>query len=518
MSSQQRRSAYSNDSSPYANGGRASNGGGSGAYRQQPGGYPVGSGRTYTSSRATGGAQGVRPVSPYNRDGRHGGAGRDLGRVGSSFPTRRAVIAGLAGLLGVGCFGFVGYSWHQNRAVSCTVNGTLCKARANSSGADLIEAGYVHPTAGNLLAITAEGEDTWVVGQQQGNPYTLTVNGEEVDPDAYRLAGGDDLVFSNGTDRYEDVDAVNTDIPCSTQLADVTRPLVSIGYVAQWGKDGVSTVETGKVSGNRVDRGVTQEPQDLVIASSGINPDDGRKLVALTFDDGPHLDYTPQYLEILAKYGAKATFFNVGTNLDGGSSYEELARRVVEEGHQLASHTYTHNMGTLTSLDDETVAYEIKHTFDLIEQITGTRCNVFRAPFGEFYSNQFHDYLLNGDDYNIAYCAYWTVDSLDWEMEQLGYGVEEGAQQIVANATANLDATNYNGAIVLMHDGGGDRSRDVIALPQIIEKFQSYGYELVTLNEMIQADSSLPSWVGQGYVDRPADAVVPADVASDGTA
>ena len=92
----------------------------------------------------------------------------------------------------------------------------------------------------------------------------------------------------------------------------------SIGYVKQWGQNGISTVETGVVSGRTIDRGVTQEARDLIIANSGVNPDDGRRLVAITFDDGPDLDYTPQYLDILARYGAKATFFMLGSTLAAG--------------------------------------------------------------------------------------------------------------------------------------------------------------------------------------------------------
>lgn len=473
--------------------------------------YPVGSGRTYTSSQqndAANRAAGVRPVnaqdllrSPYAstmRD-KHGNKGPLLSRRGFLAAAGGTAVAAIA-------MGFVGVNWYTHRAVACTVDGTARDAPIGSSAADLVKRGYSYPKAGNLVSIAAEGETPTVLQEGGGEPYTVTVNGEPVNPETWRLSEGDEVVFTSGADLTEPVSVQQTEIPCAIQYPEDSRLLNPIGYVSQWGRNGVSTIETGQVSGRTIDRGVTQEPQDLIITTGHINPSDGRLLVALTFDDGPSPTYTPQYLDVLSRYGAKATFFNLGTQLEGGPEYTDLAKRCADEGHQVASHTYSHDDITLTGMSVEARNEEIGKTFTLVSNATGVLTEVMRPPFGEFRGKGYLEYLESGQ--NISYSAYWTVDSLDWDVASK-MGLDDGASQIVANCTQGLSGDNYNGAIILMHDGGGDRSRDVLALPRIIETFQSAGYEFVTLNEMLASDPAFPSWVTTGYVERPAGSYVP---------
>ncbi len=283
------------------------------------------------------------------------------------------------------------------------------------------------------------------------------------------------------------------------QYPDTGFYLATIGYVAQWGRNGISTVETGTVSGRVIDRGVTQEPEDLIIAKSGINPDDGRKLVALTFDDGPETTYTPQYLDILARYGAKATFFNIGYAIDWGPDYAALSRRCVQEGHQVASHTYSHE--DLTAMSAEVDNEDIDHGFEVVEEATGVPTNVLRAPYGNFYGYNFYDYLRTGKD--LACTVYWTIDSEDWEL----LDVDTLINAVAGGVSAWDDS--YNGAVILMHDGGSNRDQDVAALPTILERYIQAGYEFVTLNELIASDSTFPEWVSSGYAVRPDWAVIP---------
>ena len=172
----------------------------------------------------------------------------------------------------------------------------------------------------------------------------------------------------------------------------------------------------------------------------------------------------------------------------------------------MASHTYSHDDITLTGMSVEARNEEISKTFTLVSNATGVLTEVMRPPFGEFRGQGYLEYLESGQ--NISYSAYWTVDSLDWDVASK-MGLDDGASQIVTNCTQGLSGDNYNGAIILMHDGGGDRSRDVLALPRIIETFQSAGYEFVTLNEMLASDPAFPSWVTTGYVERPAGSYVP---------
>ena len=467
-----------------------------------PTAYPAGSGQAYEpSSWAANKAAGVRPVeagdylrTPYSSDlrDRHGSKGPLLSRRGFLAAAGGAAVAALA-------LGFVGVNWYTHRAVACTIDGTPREAPVGSTAADLVERGYAAPRAGDLVSIAAEGEAPTVLQQGGGEPYTLTVNGQPANPETWRLAEGDEVAFSNGANVTEPVNVQTTEIPCGIQIPEDQYLLTPLGFVQQWGRMGISTVETGQVSGRTIDRGVTQEPQDLIIAcNTHINPEGGLK-VALTFDDGPSLEYTPQYLDILARYGAKATFFNLGTQLAAGPEYEAMARRCAEEGHQVASHTYSHSDVTLTKMSPETRNDEISKTFQLVSNATGVLTEVMRPPYGELRGKGFLQYLASGG--NIAYSAYWSVDSEDWRLP--------GADAIVANCTHGLSGDNYNGAVILMHDGGGDRSQDVQALPAIIETFQNAGYELVTMNELLKADPTYPEWVWSGYVQRPEGAIVP---------
>ncbi len=427
---------------------------------------------------------------------------------------RQALKAAGIGIAGLAVLGLAGTAWYTHRAVACTVNGKVQTMPIGSSAHDVINRGFAAPADGNLVSVCAAGEVPEVLERGGGNRYTLHVNGMEVDIDTYRLSENDVLEFFNGTDVTEAAIAQNTEIPCGAQVPEDGYFLVKIGYVAQWGKNGVSSVVTGVHSGKTVDLGLTEEPQDLIIAlGMSIEPADGRRLVAITFDDGPDPIYTPQYLDILARYGAKATFFDLGSQIDAEADYVALARRCVQEGHQVASHTYSHS--DLLLLDDAARADEITRSLEAVSNACGTSTDVIRPPYGNFYGSSFLAYLRSGG--NLAYTAYWGLDSQDWDIANQGYGVEDGAAKIVSNCTEVTGATlaanpeAFNGSIILMHDGGGDRERDVIALPQIIEAYQAQGFEFVTVNELLASCGTFPDWVASDTCTRPEGAVIPTD-------
>ena len=427
---------------------------------------------------------------------------------------RQALKAAGIGIAGLAALGLAGTAWYVHRAVSCTVNGSVRTAPVGSTAQDIVNLGFASPRNGNLVAVCAEGEVPEILEQGSGERYTLRVNGEEADVDTYRLAENDAVDFWSGADITEAVIAQNTEIPCGAQVPEDEYFLVKIGYVAQWGKNGTSSVVTGMRSGKTVDLGITEEPRDLIIAlGNSIEPTDDRRLVAITFDDGPDPIYTPQYLDILARYGAKATFFDLGSQIDAGTDYVALAKRCVQEGHQVASHTYSHS--DLLTLDDAARADEITRSLEAVSNACGKPTDVIRPPYGNFYGSSFLAYLRSGG--NLAYTAYWGLDSQDWDIANQGYGVEDGAAKIVSNCTEVTGATlaanpeAFNGSIILMHDGGGDRERDVIALPQIIEAYQAQGFEFVTMNELLASCGTFPDWVTSGTCTRPADAVIPPD-------
>jgi peptidoglycan/xylan/chitin deacetylase (PgdA/CDA1 family) len=188
----------------------------------------------------------------------------------------------------------------------------------------------------------------------------------------------------------------------------------------------------------------------------------------LTFDDGPGPS-TPDILDVLDAFGAKASFFVVGTHVPGR---EHLLRRMVAAGHELGNHSMTH-----TDLAGRPVAAyrEVRATNMLLSRLTGRSARVFRAPFGTVSRGLVAATRLAG----LTTVA-WDVDSGDW-----------ASPGEAAIAQAVLGAAR-EGSIVLMHDGRGPRAQTLAALPRIVDELTERGYRLVTTSRVLRADSPRP--------------------------
>ncbi len=192
------------------------------------------------------------------------------------------------------------------------------------------------------------------------------------------------------------------------------------------------------------------------------------QVVALTFDDGPHRTYTPKVLEILARYGVRATFFALGREAE---RHPDLVRRVVAEGHALANHTWDHK--DLRSLDDATFAQQIDHTSQVLEEISGQRQICVRPPMGRSDPGVTQRLAVRG----LA-SVVWTNDSRDFE--------KPGVGAIVDHALEGLRP----GSVILLHDGGGNRDQTIEALPTIIERIVAAGYRILPI---CQPDAHAPA-------------------------
>ena len=198
----------------------------------------------------------------------------------------------------------------------------------------------------------------------------------------------------------------------------------------------------------------------------------GKKRIALSFDDGPRAETTPKVLEILKKYNAHATFYIVGSHVEGN---ESIVKQIVAEGHELGDHSYSHPLLTKKSADE--VYQEVHKTSDLIAKASGgLRPMSLRPPYGGF------DKMVS-EQAGIA-IVNWSIDSLDWKYRDAAKTIEH----IKENA--------HNGGILLMHD---IHEESVEALPAVIEYLQAEGYELVTVTELM-ADQPLKS--NYVYFDR----------------
>ncbi|MEZ0089184.1 polysaccharide deacetylase family protein [Streptacidiphilus sp. EB129] len=184
----------------------------------------------------------------------------------------------------------------------------------------------------------------------------------------------------------------------------------------------------------------------------------GPRAVALTIDDGPHPDWTPQVLDILAKHRITATFCQVGAQVH---AYPDLVRRVAAEGHLLANHTWTHC--DLAKVPTSTVRNEIERTNDELHRVSGRRPDIFRAPYGVWSRAAFAECRRLG-----LRPVDWSVDPRDWS--------RPGAQEIVEV----IERHTHAGSIILEHDGGGDRSETVAALRVAVPWLLDQGYHFVT--------------------------------------
>ncbi|MET0739470.1 MAG: bifunctional polysaccharide deacetylase/glycosyltransferase family 2 protein [Acidimicrobiales bacterium] len=196
------------------------------------------------------------------------------------------------------------------------------------------------------------------------------------------------------------------------------------------------------------------------------------KTVVLTFDDGPDPEWTPAVLDVLARHGVRATFFVVGHQV---TAHPDLVRAVIAAGHEVGAHTYNHP--DLSTLPAWRVNLELSLSQSVLAGATGHHVGLFRPPYSSTAG------ALDVGDVEVlqrvADRGYLTVladlDSGDWR--------RPGIDQIVADATP----ANDDGAVVLLHDGGGDRSQTVAAVDRLITDLQGRGYEFVTVGELLDS-------------------------------
>lgn len=184
---------------------------------------------------------------------------------------------------------------------------------------------------------------------------------------------------------------------------------------------------------------------EAVTVPRPVTPDDDGDVVYLTFDDGPHPDYTPQVLDVLARYDARATFFVVGSL---AQAYPDIIQRIAAEGHTIANHTWRHEdlAGLSRAAFDETISRTQAVLGDL-----ATPC--LRPPYGSIdaFTREW------ASDHGLSLLT-WDASPSDW----LRPPAEEIADYIVQWARP--------GVVLLMHDGGGDRSTTVQGLDMALER------------------------------------------------
>jgi len=182
-----------------------------------------------------------------------------------------------------------------------------------------------------------------------------------------------------------------------------------------------------------------------------------RKVVALTFDDGPNPTTTNQALDILSKYGIKATFFVLGKNVSGN---EEILKRMKADGHVIGNHSWSHPVLSKLSLDE--AKKQITDTEDALTKVLGSSSKLMRPPYGAI-----TDDIRNSLDLSFIM---WDVDSLDWKSKNEAAILTEIQREV------------KNGSIILMHD---IHAETVNALPKVIDYLKGQGYDFVTIPDLL---------------------------------
>ncbi|CAL9546167.1 glycosyltransferase [Streptomyces cellulosae] len=227
----------------------------------------------------------------------------------------------------------------------------------------------------------------------------------------------------------------------------------------------------------------TQVPEEILEGGPVIDARTGKAAtlrvpdhrLVLTFDDGPDPTWTPKVLDVLKKHDAHAVFFVTGTM---ASRYPDLVKRMVDEGHEVGLHTFNHPDLSLQS--KKRIDWELSQNQLAITGAAGIRTSLFRPPYSSF-SDAMDNESWPVTQY-IGSRGYLTVvnntDSEDWK--------RPGVDEIIRRATPK----GGEGAIVLMHDSGGDRSQTLAALDRFLPDLKAKGYTFANLTEALDAPSA----------------------------
>lgn len=183
-------------------------------------------------------------------------------------------------------------------------------------------------------------------------------------------------------------------------------------------------------------------------------------VVSISFDASWGADKTLSILDILDRYNVKTTFFLVGGWVD---KYPDMVEEIFRRGHEIGNHSATH--AHMNQLSEDGIRSELRIMSDKVEKLTGVRPTLFRPPYGE-YNNRVIQ-VARAEGYEAVQ---WSIDSLDWK--------DRGTQDIIKQCTYRVD----NGDIVLFHN---DSTDIVHALPTVIEHYQSLGFTIIPVSQIL---------------------------------
>ncbi len=240
---------------------------------------------------------------------------------------------------------------------------------------------------------------------------------------------------------------------------------------------GSRTVRMDSSNVNIIDEDMSKLPRPYVAESYGYNPHE----LALTFDDGPDPVWTPKILAVLKKYNVKATFMVIGEEAQDNSG---ILKDYLKDGHEIGNHTYTHP--DISEISD----FQLRSELNLTERLFAARLGVqplfFRPPYSIDQEPDTNDQAAPA--YRIQQMGYTIIgdkiDTNDWDEHP-----RKSPQEIVDSVLQQLQdmksASWKRGSIILLHDGGGNRTATVAALPLLITTLRAKGYKLVLVSDLM---------------------------------
>jgi len=419
--------------------------------------------QTYTERESARSRRMRREQDSEQEERRHDAAMQRRGRHGedSPQPKRRVPVGKIAIAAVLVVVAIAGVMLFASAAsVQVTVNGAPVAIRGAKTLQVAIKESGLPINPGDLISLKGN-----VLQKGKGKPVTAVVNGKEVDDLDTPLHNGDEIQISDGGDIVEDYDEMIEVLQHNAE----TRGIGVFREFENVGMDGALSIRTGVLSGETISKHLFY-PIDLVFTKH--NPNVGeKKVLALTFNDGPNATYTPEILDVLRENGARATFFVLGNSIQELGN-EWVLQLAAEDGHQICSQTYDNAIGAggnINNLDPAAQIAEIEDGRAAITEALGTEASrVVRVPGGSMDSATLKN-LRPYIDVEVG----WNVDTRDDE------GIE--AQYI---ADALLAATP--GDVFLLHDGGGDRSATVEALRIALPQLKKAGWEFVTIDDLMK--------------------------------
>lgn len=324
-----------------------------------------------------------------------------------------------------------------------TIAGHQVKVPRNTTVGDLVTRRLVVVPAGDVTAVNGV-----LIANAPGAPGVVLVNGKPAPP-SQRLRRGDVVTVRKGAPSIE---------PVVTLASGVKEGRYSHQAVSAGASSSAST--TSSESGSEYP-GVPR----YVPSKDHVKLKPGVKYIALTFDDGPWPKQTLAVLAVLQKYDAKATFFEIGGR---AKIHPELTKALVDAGMEIGNHTFSHKI--LTKLSAGEVDQQIRWTEQQLNKIDGKSPTLFRPPGGAMNAA-----VVKAAKQEKVRIVMWDIDPNDWKKPP----VKTISDRVVGQA--------FPGAIVLMHDGGGNRANTIAALKTILRVLKQRGYTFVTVSQLYDA-------------------------------